>query len=85
MDTAGCAHCRPPAERARLDATQKLIEARGGGATTREIAVDPDFELGPAAIARYSGGNCTGRCDSPIVVGDTIRLTGRGWAHDTCT
>lgn len=81
MARAGCAHCRPRAERARLDQQERDIN-RPGGVRTREVVVDGDFELGPAALAKFAGTCPACRCG--IAVGETIRQTARGWVHAAC-
>lgn len=82
MASAGCAHCRPAAERRRLDAAALDLTGRGGNnAPRREI-------LGRVAnwsitVAGYLG-KCVTDCGDAIQVGDEITRIDAGWAHLEC-
>lgn len=82
MSRAGCAHCRPAAERRRLDALAVELDVKGGNtAPQREI-------LGRTAnwaitVAGYFGKCMTG-CGDAIKPGDEIVRIDAGWSHLDC-
>lgn len=83
MLRATCAHCRPAAERRRLDAVELDLRKYGAGPATREIAPDAHFEDGPIFTARYDSGTCP-RCHIPLGKGMSIRLHGGRYHHAEC-
>lgn len=76
-----CAHCRPAAERKRLDRTEFELR-QPTGVRSREIAPDPTFEDGPVVVAKYAG-HCRAGRDS-IEVGEHIRLHNGRYCHVAC-
>jgi hypothetical protein len=84
MLRATCAHCRPAAERARLDRLERSLREPAPGPTTREIAADRSFEDGPATVARFEGGSPCPVCDITIRRGEVILLRQGRWCHRDC-
>lgn len=76
-----CVHCRPAAERRRLDAFEADL-TKPTGARTREIAPDRGFEDGPVIAAKFAGRCPAGR--DPIAVGEHIRLHNGRYCHVMC-
>ncbi|HEX8113015.1 MAG TPA: hypothetical protein VF516_35030 [Kofleriaceae bacterium] len=83
MYRRSCAHCRPPAERRRLDALAVELDLKGGNtAPRRDVGgVSPAF-YGPL-IAEHSG-KCEAECGDAIATGDEITRYSKGWAHHRC-
>lgn len=83
MAQAGCAHCRPAAERARLARIERELARPGGHAPyDREVSRRDDFELGPVVVAKFQG-DCP-VCKDTIEPGDHIRTARPGWIHVEC-
>lgn len=82
MPKLGCAHCRPPAERRRLDALAAELDRKGGNtAPPRDVKV----RAWTKTTARYPG-RCVMDCGHLIVEGDeVIKVAGYRWAHLDCT
>jgi hypothetical protein len=85
MGRAGCVHCRPAAERARLDQTERDMSRPLAFVPAERVGRD-GFEIGPYSTAAYSG-RCKVRgagCGGTIERGDAIRLVAGGWLHAEC-
>lgn len=82
MAKAGCAHCRPPAERRRLAAAEEeLKQSAGSPRRLRDVgAIDPD--AGSTLIA-VSATRCP-RCRELVWPGDVARVVPDGIVHDFC-
>jgi hypothetical protein len=82
MDRAGCAHCRPPAERARLERLDRQLRAGTSSPPGRAIDEDPNFELSHPVPAKHRA-TCP-VCRYIIEPGDLIRCARPGWIHTEC-
>ena len=83
MLRATCVHCRPAAERRRLDAVELDLRKYGAGPATREIAPDAHFEDGPIFTARYDSGTCP-RCHIPFHKANLGRSNRRSFWCERC-
>lgn len=82
MAKAGCAHCRPLAERRRLDQVEKELTRAPAQPRSLHDVSPVDGEVGATAIAARAA-TCH-RCTELIWVGDTIRQAWDGWIHEGC-
>lgn len=83
MPRSGCWHCRPPAERKRLDALAEELNLKGGNTAPRREVVGS--LVWTVTTARHPG-KCGADCGEPIEIGDKIiKLESNVWAHEECS